>query len=228
MDRLLRLFCWMCGRSERGRHPPTHPFGYRSCTAPPGCAGRASSTGGVGPGVLVGRGIHASPRPARSGPGLTRPVELAHLSHVRTPASNRPHPTSPHRRAGAVTGRVRRAGGGTGGDLRGWDTIWVPRTGCAVSEVPRTCPRSRQSRPSILRAAQAFRDSGVWRLPAGCRGAATGPRAFSSHRIPVRPPTSTRQAGHHPHIEQKSRSFVRGSQEVPPPQAHSQVPRWAR
>ncbi len=72
--------------------------------------------------------------------------------------------------------------------IRGaWDTMWGPRTGCAVSEVPGTCPGSRQSRratPPWRRSMPEPRRPGVWALPTGRREPrpATGPQAVSGHR----------------------------------------------
>ena len=142
-------------------------------------AGRASSTGGVGPGVLVGGGIHAWLRPARPGPGADTSCRAG------TP-SLRPHPRAATVRTGTGRTRAGRCSGWTGSSWRrvgpvairgAWDTIWGPRTGCAVSEVPGTCPGSRQSRRSTPPAAQACRDPGV-RASGGCRPDAgnRGPR----------------------------------------------------
>ena len=71
-------------------------------------AGRVSSTGGVGPGVLVGGGIHAWLRPARPGPGRTPPVAPAHPASGPASAAR----TGRRPRAGRCSaGRVRRGGG---------------------------------------------------------------------------------------------------------------------
>ncbi len=120
-----------------------------------------------GPGLQAGAGADTSCHPGT--PSLR--------ARVRSP--DRPPPTggqvqcwtgSSWRRPGPVA------------ICAAWDTIWWPRTGCAVSEVPGTCPGSRQSRRSTPPAAQACRNPGG-RASGGCRpdtgnpGAATGPRA---------------------------------------------------
>jgi hypothetical protein len=184
----------------------------------------------------AGRRSHSRLAPAsRPGPGRTPPVAPARPASGRTLGSLRPQPD--RTRAGRCRGwtgsswrraveqlrpsgprhlingllDANRSGVPVGPvAIRGaWDTIWGPRTSCAVSEDPGTCPGSRQSRRSTPPAAQAGRDPGG-RASAGCRpdagnpGAATGPRAVSGHRFRVRPLTTTRQMGHHPHIEQTS------------------------
>ena len=75
-------------------------------------------------------------------PGVS--VDLAHPSH-------RPHPGLPPTAPGQPAA-ARRCGDWTRSSCQRWDrhrppgtwdTIWGARTGCAMSEVPTTCPRSR-------------------------------------------------------------------------------------
>ena len=127
------------------------PRGFGS-RAGAGCvarsAGCVSSTGGVGPGVLVGGGIHAWLRPARPGPGRTPPVAPGTPSlraRVRSPDRRA------HGRAGAVLDGLVVAAAGTGGDLRGLGHHLVASDRLCGVRGPGTCPGSRQSRRSTPR-----------------------------------------------------------------------------
>jgi hypothetical protein len=188
-----RRFCWMCGRGRLG-------VSARRVVSVQGCWSEEAFTPGSG---RPGRG--------RSGHLLSRwhaEVRGGDPMSISTP-SLRPQPD--RTRAGRCSGWTGSSWRWVGPvAIRGaWDIIWGPRTGCVVSEVPGTCPGSRQSHRSTPPAAQARRGPGG-RASGGCRpdagnpGAATGPRAVSGHRSRGRPLTTTRQMGHHPHIQQKS------------------------
>ena len=105
---------------------------------------------------------------------------------------------------GAGTGRGGRAGGsGTGRGGRAWDRTWWEGLGQDVVGGPGTGRGGRG--PSRT----------WWPGPGTGRGgrgpgiACLGPpQAVSGHRIRVRPPTRTRQAGHQPHNEQETRYFL--------------------
>ncbi len=156
----MRLFCWMCGRGESGW---------------PVC----SSTGGVGPGCWSGEAF--TPGPAR--PGRRRATHLLSscppLPQTTVPRHVRPDrelqmPCPQHTPGLRPSAPDQPAPAGKRGDWTGsscrrwdryrsraWDTVWAPRTGCAVSEVPTACPRSGLDDPGsrvLVEAEDGFLD----------------------------------------------------------------------
>ncbi len=123
-------------------------------------------------------------------------------------------------RPGPETGR---RGRGLGQDVvaGAWDRTWWPgpetgRDGRGLGQdvVAGAWDRTWWPGPGTGRGGRGPRQDVVGGPGTGRGGRGLGiaglrpPQAVSGHRIRVRPPTRTRQAGHHPHSEQESRYFL--------------------